>query len=868
MSRVPYILTLLLAVVAPFNLSSSQAPVATGSITVDLSSPGAAIPPTLYGIFFEEISHAGDGGLYAELIQNRGFEDANLPPACVLEDGFIVPPRTPHFDTGKPNEWRLRWDVKNPHPALDARRDGRQRRAHRARRRRSAAPNTTPHSLEIDIATIAPGGRVALRQRRLLGHRRHGRRGVPADVSPPMRPIAFRGPIVADARARGWDDARQRRGHPASAGNANGWQKFEAALRATATDPKARLALTFPGPGRMWLDMVSLFPAQTFKNRPNGLRPDLAQMIADLKPGFIRGPGGCFAEGITIESRPQWKRSLGPLEDAPRHLQPVGLLEHRRFRVPRVPAVRRRHRRRRALGRQRRRVVFVPQRHVPARRGIAGADSGHARRDRVRDRPADLQVGRRAREARASAAVPAEVRRDRQRAAGRALWRARREVRQAIKAKYPADQDRAELVDLRHRPAARSTPPDRPIDIVDEHAYKAVNWAIENFDSFAKYTREGWDLYIGEFATNAGVGRGNWIAALNDAAYMMSVEKNTDLVKMASYAPLLENVNHRDWEVNMIHFDSSRVFARATYYVQQAVRGAPADVGAEDDRRVHAGRRRGRSPGRVGVGTWNTAAEFRDMRVERDGKRASTSRISPAAPRGWSPVTGRGQGSRGTWSTVGGRVSAERQRVGFSYLGGCDRPTTHHHAARRARSPAPKDFWCLAARWTAGASSGTSPAGTTRSRRFRPATRSSDRRGGPHRIETGRWYDLRARGARPDRARLSRRGAAQRSDVSRASTPCSPSPAATTAPARSSSRRSTPAPDAAAMTVDLQNVRHFSSSGRLLVMSSPSPEDENSFEAPKKIVPVERPLTISGPRFTHELPPYSLSILRIGARQQ
>src|SRR6185503_4356641 len=134
----------------------------------------------------------------------------------------------------------------------------------------------------------------------------------------------------------------------------------------------------------------------------------------------------------------------------------------------------------------------------------------------------------------------------------------------AIKTKYPQLKSALSSwlagIDQRIGDAAGT------IDIVDEHAYKPLHWAIENFDSFASYKRQGWDLYIGEFATNAGVGRGNWAAAMNDAAYMMSVEKNTDLVKMASYAPLLENVNHRDWEVNMIHFDSSRLFPRATYY--------------------------------------------------------------------------------------------------------------------------------------------------------------------------------------------------------------------------------------------------------------------------------------------------------------
>src|SRR5262245_22532165 len=89
-----------------------------GTITIDAAKSGPRIPSSLYGIFFEEISHAGEGGLYAELIQNRGFEDANLPPACRLEDGFIVPPRTPHFwEQPKPSQWKMRWGVTNQWPA-------------------------------------------------------------------------------------------------------------------------------------------------------------------------------------------------------------------------------------------------------------------------------------------------------------------------------------------------------------------------------------------------------------------------------------------------------------------------------------------------------------------------------------------------------------------------------------------------------------------------------------------------------------------------------------------------------------------------------------------------------------------------------
>ncbi len=113
-------------------LMPQPAPPSAGTITIDAGSPGHPIPPNLYGIFFEEISHAGDGGLYAELVQNRGFEDAKLPPMCTLENGFVVPPRTPHFDTGKPkrlaaalerhqrNTRRGRWT----RPAVRARRCG------------------------------------------------------------------------------------------------------------------------------------------------------------------------------------------------------------------------------------------------------------------------------------------------------------------------------------------------------------------------------------------------------------------------------------------------------------------------------------------------------------------------------------------------------------------------------------------------------------------------------------------------------------------------------------------------------------------------------------------------------------------------
>src|SRR6185503_2752271 len=451
---------------------------------------------------------------------------------------------------------------------------------------------------------------------------------------------------------------------PAPPATARGWQRMNAVLRATVTDPKAQLVLAFPGAGRVWLDMVSLFPARTFKGRENGLRPDLAQLVADMKPGFIRGPGGCFAEGITIESRPQWKRSLGPIETRSGTYSPWGYWSTDGFGYHEflqfaedigadalwVANV--------GVSCSFRSGTFLADEEVPAliedtldaiEYAIGPATSTWGAVRAKRGHPAAfplkyIEIGNEQQGARYGERVA--------------------RFERTIKALYPRIKTVLSSwiagLDRRAIDAAGK------VDVVDEHAYKPLNWAIENFDSFASYKREGWDLYIGEFATNAGVGRGNWAAAMNDAAYMMSVEKNTDLVKMASYAPLLENVNHRDWEVNMIHFDSSRLFARATYYVQKLfAEHLPSRSAATSVTYTPASARPITGP--VGVGTWNTAAEFKDVRVERNGKTVYQSDFGVGA-RGWTPITGRGQGGRGTWSVEEGAYRQSANAVAFSFL--------------------------------------------------------------------------------------------------------------------------------------------------------------------------------------------------------
>lgn len=826
---------------------------ATARIVIDASKPGAAIPSNLYGIFYEEINHAGDGGLYAELVRNRGFEDANLPPACVREGNFIVPPRTPHFDTGKPSDWRLRWDETDPHPGWSLHAPA-----------GSAATvslvsdrplnDATPHSLQVDV-TAASAGRAP----QLLNAGHWGMNVVQGDryrlsffsrSDAPVRMTA----VLQSA------DGRTLAEQPLSLA-AGTWRRQEVVMTASGTDARGTLALRFETPGRVWLDMVSLFPAKTFKNRPNGMRADLAQVIADMKPGFIRGPGGCFAEGITVASRPQWKRSLGPIEERPGTYSPWGYWSTDGFGYHEflqfaedinadalwVINV--------GVSCSMRSGTFLPDSELPAliqdaldaieyAIGPATSTWGALRAKHGHPAPFPLkyiEIGNEQRGARYGERVA--------------------QFYKAIKAKYPqlkiALSSWIAGIDRNAIDAAG------PIDIVDEHAYKPVNWAIENFDSFAGYKREAWDLYIGEFATNSGVGRGNWMAAINDAAYMMNVEKNTDLVKMASYAPLLENVNKRDWEVNMIHFDSSRVFARASYYVQKLFAehlpsvALPAAVTV-----TPAGEKTIAGP--VGVGTWNTAAEFRDVRIERDGKTAYQSDFGRGSLN-WSPVTGRGQGSRGTWSVVEGAYRQSANEIGFSYLAGSDSANTT--ISLKARKISGAEGFLVMGGQVDGRRVQWNVAGWGNTQSAIQAGDAIVGRAVRHRIETGRWYDL----------RLEVRGRTVRGYIDDVLLNEATYPRIDTVLAIAGRDNRTgeiiikalnTGPDSAAVTFDITGAARITGTGQLTTMSSGNPLDENSFEAPGKIAPVTSTVTGLDPSFTRTLPPYSLSILRVGTRQR
>jgi alpha-L-arabinofuranosidase len=821
-----------------------QPPASAGTITIDAASPGAAVPPDLYGVFFEEISHAGEGGLYAELIQNRGFEDSRLPPMCKLENGFLIPPRTPHFDTGKPSDFKLRWNVTSDTPAWTLSADN---GAAATMTLVDEVPLTeaTPHSLRVDVTALPAGSRAALYNEGFWGI--NVVKGETYNLSLYARgDSSSRGPLHAALESA---NGTVLASSLVAASPSRDWTKYEVKLVATGADPKARLALTFGSPGRTWIDFVSMFPARTWRGRPNGLRPDLADKIAALKPGFIRWPGGCFAEGITIESRPQWKKSLGRIEDREGTYSPWGYWStdgfgyHEFLQFSEDIGAKALFVINVGVSCSFRSGTFLPDDALPgliqdaldaieyatgpvtSKWGALRARNGHPQPFPLKY----VEIGNEQRGEKYGERV--------------ALFY------KAIKTRHPelkiALSSWIAGIDDRIVKAAGK------IDIVDEHAYKGLHWAVENFDSFAAYKRQGWDLYIGEFATNAGVGRGNVLAMINDAAYMMSMEKNSDLVKMGSYAPLLENVNKRDWPVNMIHFDSSRSYARATYYANKlfAENLPTVNLATAVDYRP-AGTRP--ITARVGLGTHDTAAEFKDVVVERAGRPIFKSDFSTDS--GWTP-----EGRRGKWSVVDAAYRQGEEAIAWSYIpetGGADFTVS------------------LKARKISGREGFIIPIGLADGRRVQwnvggwgnrlHAVQVADAVVGEQTagtIETGRWYDLKIEVA----------GRTVRGYIDGVMVQERTLPRIDRVLAISGRDDKTgdiivkvvnSAPEPQTLTIKVTGAR-VSPAGSVTVLTSGSPQDENSFDEPEKIVPRTAALTTGGPAIAQTFPPYSLSIMRL-----
>ncbi|HVG40564.1 MAG TPA: alpha-L-arabinofuranosidase C-terminal domain-containing protein, partial [Chitinophagaceae bacterium] len=584
-------------------------------ISIDANKLGAKVEPTLHGIFFEEISHGGEGGLYGELIQNRGFEESRLPPATTLVNGFIVPNPGPHFSlpNNRASDWKLRWELRSEWPSWSLDKSD-NATISLALKHDKPLNEATPASLQVTVNKLDAGGKNNLVNEGFWGI--NTVKGDAYNLSFYAQTEKYTGPLTVSLQsANGAVLASYT--FKSIAGNA--WKKYSCILLAQESDPKAKFVFTFGSTGTVWFDFVSLFPAKTFKNRTNGMRADLAQYLADLKPAFVRWPGGCFVEGINIESAPNWKRSIGPIEKRVGTYSPWGYWSTDGFGYHEFLQFSE------DLGADAlyvfnvgvscdfRSGTYIPDEGVDSiildvldgieyALGPVTSKWGKVRAANGHPKPFPLkyievgneQVG--------------------PRYARRYNW-----FYEAIKKKYPGLKILASMGigDVNRRTLDSM----KVVEVADEHAYKAAYWAMRNHDHFDNYNRGSWDMYVGEYATNAGVGRGNMLAALTDAVYIMSMERNGDLVKMSSYAPLFVNVNDVDWPVNLINFDAGKSFGRISYYAIKMFNDHRADQNIVTETKfTPAAEKVPLYTGSIGLATWDTESEYKDIQVIQNGK--------------------------------------------------------------------------------------------------------------------------------------------------------------------------------------------------------------------------------------------------------
>jgi len=570
------------------------------TITVDCQKQGAAVPP-MYGVFYEEIGHAGEGGLYAELLRNRSFEDNTLISTASYKDGHMIaphlisyyPPRAPRtggyvnfgikFDTSFLQGWKLKAS-KNIRYAI---------------RQTTIAPlfSTSPHNIELTVSGTRKGESISLVNSGFAGfdYSRYGkpysynvyhdaevaasfgigyRKGEKYKLRMVLKTDGdYKGNIIAallDSNERAI--ARQ----VLKVKNSNNWQELACEFQPSETISKGKFSVSFNAAGKVWIDFVSLMPVSTFHNRTNGLRNDVAEMIASLKPGFIRWPGGCVVEGLTLANRFNWKETLGDPASRPgnfglwgyRNSYGFGYHEYLQYCED--------------IGASAMFVCNAGMSCVYRNGDYCSRDSVsffiQDVLDAIEYAIGDTKTVWGSKRAEAGHPAPFPLQYIEVGNEDHLMEYADRYdmFYKAIRKKYPqltiiANYDIDE--------ANEYSAPGRKVDMIDPHWYDTPEFFFSNFHKFDSLTsRKDYKIYVGEYAANAKVGAGNMEGALSEATFAMGMERNSDLVKMCSYAPLLQHESDTTWAVNLIIMSPDKVYGRSSYYVQKMLSENRPDV--------------------------------------------------------------------------------------------------------------------------------------------------------------------------------------------------------------------------------------------------------------------------------------------------
>lgn len=519
---------LLLALCALLSFSVS----AQYKMSVDITKKGSEIKDEMYGVFFEDINFGADGGVYAELVKNRSFE-FHQPLTGWTPFGVV--------------------EVNNEEPCFDR----------------------NPNYISITESGL----------RRLAGIENEGFKGIGVKKEESYRfsvharsksaePLKIRVDII--------NSDNNRIGGSELSIDGNTWRKYESVIKVSRTDAKCKLRITLQSSGTADMDHISLFPVDTWNKRENGLRKDLVQLLYDLNPGLFRFPGGCIVEGNTLETRYQWKHSVGPVENRPINInrwnytfkhkffpdyyQSYGLGFYEYFLLcedlgaeplPVLSA---------GLACQYENKQYVPLDElnpyiqdavdlIEFANGASDTKWGKVRAEMGHPEPFNLKkigIGNENWD---------KVFVERLEKFVEVLRKECPEIKIVGSSGPSADGKRFDYL---------WPEMDRlGIDLVDEHYYKSPEWFLANAARYDKYDRKGPAVFAGEYAAHPKDKQNSFEGAIAEAAFMTGLERNADIVHMATYAPLFAHVEAWQWRPDMIWFDNLRCVRTPNYYVQQ-----------------------------------------------------------------------------------------------------------------------------------------------------------------------------------------------------------------------------------------------------------------------------------------------------------
>ena len=796
----------------------------TSTVTIQADQPGAVVSSNLFGIFFEEINFAGDGGIYAEMVRNRSFAESSNPDFWSLVTSGTAA-GTINVDT--------------------------------------SLPLNTNNLASLNLTMISGGGSVGAVNSGYFGMSFQA--GATYYLNFYARTMAGNsGAVRAQLQSSGGGTVYAQ----AAVGNlTTGWQHYTVPLISSSTDTNGQLALVITNAGTVWLGEISLFPQVTFASRTNGLRPDLANLLAGLSPSFMRYPGGNFIEANNLVNSVRWKTTVGDVASRPGHLNDswgywstdgYGLDE--------------------AL---RQCEDMGMELHYDINAGLALGYNGSTNNTVPLD-----QMGPWVQDAldliqyangdtsttwgalRAANGHPApynlkylEIGNEN----GGSYYNDRYALfYDAIKSNYPS----IHLI----TPDWGGIPSSRPVEIQDEHYYSSPGTFVSYATKYDSYNRSGPKVFVGEYAVTSGYGTyGNLSAALGEASFMTGMERNSDLVLMASYAPLFGNVKGLQWHPDLIYYDDSRSFGTPSYYVQKLFSQNRGDVVLPATVVVSNAATAYPAHGAIGLGSWNTSVQYTNVVVTSNGVTLYHSDFLNQGTNGWNVFNG-------SWSTNNGLYQQTALITDcFSTSGNTNWANyTVTLQARKVGNPPNSEGFLIMFNvlddydwtwWNIGGWGNTLD-GIEQMVGGSQTTYAQVSQN----IAANTWYYVRivVNGLRAQ-CYLGTSSAQAATNLVQDVT--LPSPQGQLLVSSTYSRAAgqvivkavNPSGTPLSTTFNLTGLGSIGSTGTLIQLTSASATDENSFAAPTYVSPVTNSISGAGTNFTITLPANSLSILRLNA---